>query len=152
MSKNRLTAVWRATPVIAPVLVATAGLMAAPASAQDAPPETADAAEEAPLPGEIVVTAQRREESLADVPISIVAIGNEELKNRNVTDVSRLEQVAPGLQLGRSGTDARPAIRGTYTEQIQGNSDPRVGFYIDEIYQSRTSQLSVPFVDLALGF
>lgn len=97
---------------------------------------------------EIVVTAQRREESLQDVPISIVAIGSEELRNRNVTDMSRLEQVAPGLQLGRSGTDARPAMRGTYTEQIQGNSDPRIGFYIDEVYQSRTSQLSVPFVDL----
>lgn len=147
MSKSRLNAVWRATPVIAPMLVAAAGLAGiSPAYAQDAP---ADTAEEAPLPGEIVVTAQRREESLADVPISIVAIGNEELSNRNVTDVSRLEQVAPGLQLGRSGTDARPAIRGTYTEQIQGNSDPRIGFYIDEIYQSRTSQMSVPFVDLA---
>ncbi|MGX7953326.1 TonB-dependent receptor [Tsuneonella sp. HG249] len=147
MSRSRLNAVWRATPVIAPMLVAAAGLGAySPAYAQEAP---TDAAREALLPGEIVVTAQRREESLSDVPISIVAIGNEELTNRNVTDASRLEQVAPGLQLGRSGTDVRPAIRGTYTEQIQGNSDPRVGFYIDEIYQSRTSQLSVPFVDLA---
>ena len=146
MSRSRLNAVWRVTPVIAPVLVAAATLGGfSPALAQEAPSETA---EDAPL-GEIVVTAQRREESLQDVPISIVAIGNEELRNRNVTDVSRLEQVAPGLQLGRSGTDARPAIRGTYTEQIQGNSDPRIGFYIDEIYQSRTSQLSVPFVDLA---
>ena len=146
MSRSRLAAVRRATPVIAPVLVAAASLGGfTPALAQEAPSE---AVEDAPL-GEIVVTAQRREESLQDVPISIVAIGNEELRNRNVTDASRLEQVAPGLQLGRSGTDARPAIRGTYTEQIQGNSDPRIGFYIDEIYQSRTSQLSVPFVDLA---
>jgi iron complex outermembrane recepter protein len=147
MSKSRLNAVWRATPVIAPMLVAAAGLAGAgPAHAQDA---AAGATEETSSPDEIIVTAQRREESLRDVPISIVAIGNEELQNRNVTDVSRLEQVAPGLQLGRSGTDARPAIRGIHTEQIQGNSDPRVGFYIDEIYQSRTSQLSVPFVDLA---
>ena len=34
------------------------------------------------------------------------------------------------------------------TEAIQGNQDPRIGFYIDEIYQSRTTQLSVPFIDL----
>lgn len=147
MSRSRLSAVWRASPVIAPVLIVAAGLGASsPAYAQKAP---AEAAEEAPVGNDIIVTAQRREESLQDVPISIVAIGNKELTNRNVTDASRLEQVAPGLQLGRSGTDARPAIRGTYTEQIQGNSDPRIGFYIDEIYQSRTSQLSVPFVDLA---
>ena len=97
---------------------------------------------------EVVVTAQRREESLQDVPLSIVAIGREALKNADVTEASRLEQLAPGLRLGRSGADPRPAIRGITTESIQGNADPRVGFYIDEIYQSRTSQSSVPFVDL----
>jgi iron complex outermembrane recepter protein len=97
---------------------------------------------------EVIVTAQRREESLQDVPLSIVAIGREEIKNADVTEASRLEQLAPGLRLGRSGADPRPAIRGIYTESIQGNADPRIGFYIDEIYQSRTSQASVPFVDL----
>jgi len=97
---------------------------------------------------DIIVTAQRREESLQKVPLSIVAIGREALRNADVTEASRLEQLAPGLRLGRSGADPRPAIRGVYTESIQGNADPRVGFYIDEIYQSRTSQTSVPFVDL----
>ena len=97
---------------------------------------------------DIVVTAQRREESLQDVPLSIVALGRETLKNNDVTEASRLEQLVPGLRLGRSGADPRPAIRGITTESIQGNADPRVGFYIDEIYQSRTSQSSVPFVDL----
>ncbi len=97
---------------------------------------------------EVVVTAQRREESLQDVPLSIVALGSETLRNNDVTEASRLEQLVPGLRLGRSGADPRPAIRGIYTESIQGNADPRVGFYIDEIYQSRTSQTSVPFVDL----
>ena len=97
---------------------------------------------------EVVVTAQRREESLQDVPLSIVAIGSEAIKNADLTEASRLEQLAPGLRLGRSGADPRPAIRGIYTESIQGNADPRIGFYIDEIYQSRTSQTSVPFVDL----
>jgi iron complex outermembrane receptor protein len=155
MIRRRLISALRATPAIAPALVAAAGLGGfTPALAQEAAQEPAreavpESAENATRSDEIIVTAQRREESLQDVPISIVAIGNEELRNRNVTDVSRLEQVAPGLQIGRSGTDARPAIRGTFTGQIQGNSDPRIGFYIDEIYQSRTSQLSVPFVDLA---
>ncbi len=97
---------------------------------------------------DIIVTAQRREESLQDVPLSIVAIGAETIKDAGITDASRLEQLAPGLRLGRSGADPRPAIRGIFTESIQGNADPRVGFYIDEIYQSRTSMTSVPFVDL----
>ena len=97
---------------------------------------------------DIVVTAQRREESLQKVPLSIVAIGRESLDNQNVTQASRLEQIAPGLSIGRSGADPRPAIRGVVTETIQGNTDPRIGFYIDEIYQSRTTQLSTPFIDL----
>lgn len=143
MRRQTLIAAWRNAPVTTPALLMAATLgWASPSMAQ-----TAAASEAAS--DEIVVTAQRREESLLDVPISIVALGNEELTNRNITEASRLEQVAPGLQIGRSGTDPRPAIRGTYTESIQGNADPRIGFYIDEIYQSRTSQLSLPFVDLA---
>ena len=119
--------------------------VASPAFAQTTP---ASAVEEEGGVREIVVTAQRREESLQDVPLSIVAIGREELDSADVTEASRLEQLAPGLRLGRSGADPRPAIRGIYTESIQGNADPRIAFYIDEIYQSRTSMTSVPFVDL----
>lgn len=97
---------------------------------------------------EIVVTAQRVEERLQDVPVSVTAITGEALKAANITDVTRLEQLAPGLRIGRSGSDARPAIRGVFTEAIGANSDPRIGFYIDDIYQSRTSQALLAFVDL----
>ena len=119
------------------------------AQASTAAPAATPAADEASgVVTDIVVTAQRREESLQTVPLSIVAIGKEALINNDITEASRLEQLAPGLRLGRSGADPRPAIRGIYTESIQGNADPRIAFYIDEIYQSRTSMTSVPFVDL----
>ena len=97
---------------------------------------------------DIVVTAQRRSERLQDVPLSITAISGEQLRNQDITDVSRLEQVVPGLRLGRSGAAERPAIRGVYTEAIGLNSDPRIGFYIDEIYQARTQQTTAALVDL----
>jgi iron complex outermembrane receptor protein len=99
-------------------------------------------------PGEIVVTAQRREERLQDVPLSIVAVTGKELRDKDVRDITRLEQIVPGLRIGRSGAAARPAIRGVYTEAIQATSDPRIGFYIDEIYQSRLQQTTAAFVDL----
>ena len=142
----------RSFRAVALASVATAALIAfgAPARAQTpvaAPPPALAAADDAGVV-DIIVTAQRREESLQRVPLSIVAIGKEALRNADITEASRLEQLAPGLRLGRSGADPRPAIRGIYTESIQGNADPRIGFYIDEIYQSRTSQTSVPFVDL----
>lgn len=96
----------------------------------------------------IVVTAQRREENLQDVPVSVSALSREEIRRKDITDVSRLEQVVPGLRLARSGSAQRPAIRGVYTEAVGVNSDPRIGFYIDEIYQARAQQASAALVDL----
>lgn len=96
----------------------------------------------------ITVTAQRRAESLQKVPLSISALNGEQLRNANVTNVDRLEQLLPGVRMGRSGSDLRPAIRGTYTENVAANGDPRFGIYVDDIYQSRTSQVP-PVVDLA---
>ena len=98
---------------------------------------------------EIVVTAQRREENVQDVPLSVSVLGAKEIRDRDLSDVTRLVQAVPGLRLGRSGSAIRPAIRGVYTEAVGVNSDPRVGFYIDEIYQSRPQQASAALVDLA---
>ena len=113
------------------------------ASAQDAPK-----ASDKPDPEVIVITAQRRFEPLQEVPLSVSAISGSQLKNANVTTADRLEQLVPGLRMGRSGSDLRPAMRGTYTENVSANGDPRFGIYVDDIYQSRTSQVP-PIVDLA---
>lgn len=96
----------------------------------------------------VTVTAQRRSESLQKVPLSISALTGTQIKNANVTNVDRLEQLMPGVRMGRSGSDLRPAMRGTYTENVAANGDPRFGIYVDDIYQSRTSQVP-PIVDLA---
>lgn len=109
-----------------------------------------DAAVEADVGvGEIVVTAQRRDERVQDVPISITALGSEDLERAGVSDVSRLEQVTPGFTFGRSGSDARPSIRGVRTETVNATNDPSIGFYLDGVYQSRAQQALIPLVDIA---
>ena len=113
------------------------------AGAQEAPKDGADSD-----PTVITVTAQRRAEPMQAVPLSVSAINGTQLKNANVTTADRLEQLLPGLRMGRSGSDLRPAMRGTYTENVSATGDPRFGIYIDDIYQSRTSQVP-PIVDLA---
>ena len=113
------------------------------ARAQDAPKSSAEASPEV-----IVVTAQRRAEPLQEVPLSVSALNGTQIKNANVTSADRLEQLVPGLRMGRSGSDLRPAMRGTYTENVSATGDPRFGIYIDDVYQSRTSQVP-PIVDLA---
>ena len=121
------------------------GLCAAPALAQTAP--TSAEADDSSVP-EIVVTAQRKSENLQNVPLAITAVSGKVLAEKNITDVTRLQDIAPGLSIGRSGSDARPNIRGINTEAIGANSDPRIAFYVDDVYQSRTSQALAAFVDL----
>ena len=98
--------------------------------------------------GEVIVTAQRREENLQSVPISVSAYGAEQIAKKGLTDISRLEGLVPGFTFGRSGVDARPAIRGVRTESVDVNADTTIGFFIDGIYQSRASQATLGFVDL----
>jgi iron complex outermembrane recepter protein len=97
---------------------------------------------------EIIVTAQKREQNVQDVPLSISAIGADELATNNVTDISRLGNLVPGMSFGQSGNDARPAIRGSRTQNVIGNADPVVAYYVDGIYRSRPGQALANFVDV----
>ena len=97
---------------------------------------------------EITVTAQRTAQRLQDVPISVSAFTSEDLRRTGTTDITRLNQNTPGFSFGRSGLEARPAIRGVRTENVAGNGDTTIGFYVDDIYQSRAAQAGQPFVDV----
>ncbi len=132
-------------PATSLVYAQAAAQVAADTPAKAAPKAAAQSSNEVAV---ITVTAQRRSESLQKVPLSISALTGAQLKNANVTNVDRLEQLMPGVRMGRSGSDLRPAMRGTYTENVAANGDPRFGIYVDDVYQSRTSQVP-PVVDLA---
>ena len=131
-------------------------MCSAPALAQSTPANTAAsgeatsdaAAQDDTGIADIVVTAQRREENLQAVPISVSAFNASEIAKKGLTDISRLEGLVPGFTFGRSGTDARPAIRGVRTENVGINADTTIGFFVDGIYQSRASQGTLGFVDL----
>jgi iron complex outermembrane receptor protein len=119
---------------------------AAPAQAQDT--ATATNASDAGGIGEIIVTSQRREENLQDVPISVSAFTADQILARGTTDIGRLEGLVPGFTFGRSGQDARPSIRGVRTENVGVNGDTTIGFFVDGIYQSRAAQATQGFVDV----
>jgi outer membrane receptor protein involved in Fe transport len=78
---------------------------------------------------EIVVTAQKREERLIDVPISIAVTSGEELSERHITSLQDLAQVVPDLAYNNYGNNHYFEIRGV--SNAVGNS-PLVGIYIDE--------------------
>ena len=129
-------------------LLLSGSMLAAPAIAQSNPGEPPVAAPTAGV-DDIVVTAQRREERLQNVPIAITAFTQESLTRGDVRDVTRLEQFTPGLNFSQSGFDFKPAIRGAATVDVDTNSATPIGFYVDDIYQTLAVEASQPFVDVA---
>ena len=131
------------------LLISTALATIVVASAE-ANAQTRQSADSAPAGGleEIVVTAQRTSENLQRVPLSVTVINADALAKNDIRDLSRLDVLTPGFSFGRSGSDARPAIRGVRTENVGASGDPSIGLYMDNVYQSRAAQGLVPFVDV----
>ncbi len=98
---------------------------------------------------EIVVTAQKRAESVQDVPLSVTAVSGEILNDSGVLDVSRLKLLTPGLNFGQTGANSQLSIRGARTEGILQNVQPVISFYNDEIYRSGTLQAFSPMIDIS---
>jgi iron complex outermembrane receptor protein len=83
----------------------------------------------------IVVTAQRREERLQDVPLSITAQTGEQLANAGVDDIRDLGNVVPGLTFTTQGAFAAPTIRGVQSTVAIAGADSPVAIYVDGVYQ-----------------
>lgn len=83
---------------------------------------------------EIIVTAQRREQKLSEVPLSITAISGEALQERNLNDVNDLGKLVPGLSVSDSGY-ATPiyTLRGVGVNEQSLGSSPSVAVYVDEV-------------------
>jgi iron complex outermembrane receptor protein len=93
---------------------------------------------------EIVVTAERREENVQNVPISVAAFTAETLQNRNLVDIHALGNLTPGVNLDagapfsgdRSVLSA--SIRGIGQDDFAFNLNPGVGVYVDGVFFART--------------
>ena len=96
----------------------------------------------------ITVTANRRVEDQQKVSVSVTGLSEERLAERNILDLSMLEGLSPGLTMGKSGVDPRPAMRGVRTENVGVNGDTTIGFFVDGVYRSRTQQALASFVDV----
>ena len=68
----------------------------------------------------VVVTAQKREETLQDVPISIVALSGDTVRDLNIYKMEDLQLKVPNLQMTESGISTQMYIRGIGTGNNQG--------------------------------
>ena len=102
------------------------------ASADESPPPQAEARQA--LLEEIVVTAQKREERLQDVPISITAFSGDELAASGVKSTTDLAIKTPGLVFDSLVNYAIIYIRGVGTDVFLPSVDVSVAPYIDGVY------------------
>lgn len=123
---------------------AIASMLAAPVHAQQG---AAGEEEEATTLAGLVVTAQKREEMLQDVPIAITALPEQLLQDTGVRDVKDVQILVPGLTVTSTQSEAQTTarIRGIGTVGDNAGLESSVGVVIDGIYRPRNG---VGFGDL----
>jgi iron complex outermembrane receptor protein len=123
--------------------VALAAFAATAAHAQDAQPgdeseqpgpQTETASDDEP--GEILVTAQRREERLKDVPLSVTVIDAQQLEQSGISGSRELAALTPGVTINTTGAAAQATVRGVGNTVVGGNAESPVALYIDGVYVS----------------
>lgn len=118
---DRIDVAVRVAVTMAMCVSAATGVYAADAApAEDTPASNEGIAE-------VIVTSQRREESLSKVPISITAITQQDIDNKGIKDITDVARFTPGISVDTTGT-ANIAIRGIASSGGSGTT----GIYIDD--------------------
>lgn len=97
---------------------------------------------------EVYVTAQMREQSLQDVPVSVSAVSGEKLLSAGINKMEDLQAYIPNLTMTETGIGTSLYIRGIGSGVNQG-FEQSVGMYVDGIYYGRAQLARAPFLDLA---
>lgn len=145
----------RARKVLLAGTVIVAGMLGSSAFAQTAAPvpasgEAAGQADQNAVTNsglqDIVVTAQRREERLRDVPVSITAMTGEKLQQSNVVRLTDLVTVVPNFTLSLAGNAPTTNLRGfgTYGTQFAQS----VGKFVDNVSYGRDLHSRLPLFDI----
>ena len=98
---------------------------------------------------EIVVTAQLREQSLQDVPISINVLGAGEIADMRIDDISDIGYEVPGLSIySFLPGQANPSIRGAMTFNDAPGVEQSVAMFMDGVYIGQTGFFSFDLFDI----
>ncbi len=125
---------------VATTLAAAVLLTSIPLTAQEADPDDL-------VVDEIVVTAQKREENLQDVPIAITAFSALEIEEAGIDNTEDLLGLTSNITLGNSFTVGNSFITVRGLSQIN-NSDQPVAVVIDGVYQANQKQFTQELFDI----
>ena len=100
----------------------------------------------------MVVTAQKRPQTLLDVPTSIVALSAEQVRERGITDFVGLAQSTPGVIAASQATGGRTAqtftIRGIGNDDSRANGNPSAAVHFDGVYMGSSALIGGQLFDV----
>ncbi|MEN8722190.1 MAG: TonB-dependent receptor [Alphaproteobacteria bacterium] len=96
---------------------------------------------------EVIVTAQKRAQSLQEVPMSVTAIGGEMIKQSDMQDMNDLSRYTPNLKIIAGGIQNTVYIRGLGSDPNEG-FEQSVGLFIDDVYYGRSHYLTSALLDI----
>ncbi|MFT6956945.1 MAG: iron complex outermembrane receptor protein [Halieaceae bacterium] len=96
---------------------------------------------------EVVVTAQKRVESLGDVPISVNVMSGDKIADAGITNLNDLADFVPNLSMNQTGIGTNITIRGI-SSGINPAFEQSVGLYVDDVYYGRAQLARVPYLDI----
>lgn len=99
--------------------------------------------------GDIIVTAQKREQKLQDVPISIEVVTGQKIDEFRANDFKAAMNFAPNVFVQSTAGNDVIYIRGFGSPPANFAFDQSVSLYVDGIYAGRSRQAQAPFFDLA---
>lgn len=115
------------------------GVLAAAPQAAFAQDTEASAADEKATGNQIIVTAQKVEQRLQDVPITITATTGERIRELGITDLDELSRYVPGLLIQeQSANNPGIVIRGITSDSGSAQQGPRVTLYYNGVDISRS--------------
>ena len=86
---------------------------------------------------EVVVTAQKKEQSLMDVAIDVTAFSGEQLTVSGIDDVFGISKAIPGLTIQNTGANPQIFMRGVGTRITGTGLDSAVAIYVDDRFVTR---------------
>ncbi len=96
---------------------------------------------------EVVVTSQKRTQSLGDVPISVNVMSAEKISQAGITNLNDLADFVPNLSMNQTGISTTITIRGI-SSGVNPAFEQSVGMYVDDIHYGRMQMARIPYLDV----
>ncbi len=96
---------------------------------------------------EIIITAQKRAESMQDVPVSVTSLTADKIEKAGIENIEDLTGFLTNIHFTQTGFSTQIRVRGIGSDNSQG-FEQSVGMYVDGIYYGRAQLYRAPMMDL----